>query len=101
MEAMPELLKLLVSRGRGRWCTDTNPQQAQFHAPTQQREGRECVSHDYGAVRMCAYQGTEQGDVQRDVNYSVSRHHVHPVSQPGIEPGAGPHPRAVSGCRGI
>jgi hypothetical protein len=27
-----------AKRGRHRWCTDANPQQAQFHAPTQRRE---------------------------------------------------------------
>jgi hypothetical protein len=39
------------------------------------RKGRECVSHDYGGVRACACQGTEQGHVQRGVTanpkYSV------------------------------
>jgi hypothetical protein len=38
--------------------------QSQFHAPTQRREGRECVSHDCGAVRICACHGFEQGNVQ-------------------------------------
>jgi hypothetical protein len=33
----------------------------QFRAPTQRVEGRECVPHDCGAVRMCACQGLEQG----------------------------------------
>ena len=31
-----------------------------FTHPTQRRAGRECGSHAYGAVRMCACQGTEQ-----------------------------------------
>jgi hypothetical protein len=56
-----------VTGGWDRGCTDANSQHAQIHAPTQRRAVRECVSHDYGAVRMCACQGTEQGHVQRDV----------------------------------
>ena len=38
-----------------------NSSPAQFHAPTQRREGRECVPHDCGAVRMCVRHGYEQG----------------------------------------
>ena len=58
--SMPEVLPL----GWGRRCTDANPQQApsQFHAPTQRREGRECVPQDCGAVRMCACDGLEQAE---------------------------------------
>ena len=47
-----------------RRCTDAVPatgSPTQFHAPTQRREGRECASHDCGAVRMCACHGLEQG----------------------------------------
>jgi hypothetical protein len=58
---------------RDRFHALTFTQQAQFHAPTQRREGRGCVSHDYGAVRMCACQGTAQGDVQRDVTANPKR----------------------------
>jgi hypothetical protein len=32
---------------------------------TQRREGRECVSHYHGAVRMCACHGLEQGHVHK------------------------------------
>jgi hypothetical protein len=70
-------------------CTDANPQQAQIHAPTQQREGRGCVLHDYGAVRMCACQGTEQGDVQRDVTANPDERliTVRTVNYPEWNPG--------------
>jgi hypothetical protein len=54
----------LQPRGRGRGCTDANPQQAQFHSLDAAREGRECVQHDDGSARC---QGTEQEDGQRDV----------------------------------
>jgi hypothetical protein len=56
-EAPPELL----SHGRGRRCTDANRLSNPVSRPTQRREGRECVSHDCGAVRMCACHGLEQG----------------------------------------
>jgi hypothetical protein len=63
---MPELLQ--CGRGKqGTESTDANPQQAQFHAPTQRREERECVSHDCRAVCMCACRGLEQGHAHRDV----------------------------------
>jgi hypothetical protein len=46
----------------GRRSTDVGPQQAtQFHAPTQRREGRECILNHCGAVCMCACHGLEQG----------------------------------------
>ena len=59
---------------RDRFHALTFTQQAQFHAPTQRREGRGCVSHDYGAVRMCACQGTAQVNVQRDVTANPKRY---------------------------
>jgi hypothetical protein len=54
----------LPPRGRGRGRTNANPQQSQFHAAAQQREGRKSVPHDDGSVCMCACQGTEQGVVR-------------------------------------
>jgi hypothetical protein len=38
-----------------------NSSPTQFHTPTQRREGRECVPHDCGAVRMSVCHGYEQG----------------------------------------
>ena len=54
-EAPPELLP----HGRGRRCTDANRLSNPVSRPTQRREGRECVSHDCGAVRMCACHGLQ------------------------------------------
>jgi hypothetical protein len=55
----------MLPRGRGRRCTDANPQRAQFHAPMQRREGRECVPYrSLWSRRMCACHGIEQGHVK-------------------------------------
>jgi hypothetical protein len=40
----------------------------QFHTPTQRREGRECVPHDCGAVRMCACMDMSRERTQRRYN---------------------------------
>jgi hypothetical protein len=39
-----------------------------------ERAGRGCVSHDYGAVRMCACQGTAQVNVQREITANPKRY---------------------------
>ena len=57
-EAMTELLQVGGTEGvltRTRNMPRFTPRRSGSRAV------RECVSHDYGAVRMCACQGTEQG----------------------------------------
>jgi hypothetical protein len=58
-----------------RWCPDATGSPAQFHAPTQRRERRECVPHDCGASLLwsCAHVRVPMGDVQRDVTANPKR----------------------------
>jgi hypothetical protein len=70
----------VLTRALNTQCSTGSP--TQFHAPTQRREGRECVPYHCGAVRMCACHGLEQGGTYREsllrtlsgcrVQYSVS-----------------------------
>jgi hypothetical protein len=60
----------------GLMCTDAGPatgSPTQLHAPKQRREGRECVLHDGGAVRMCSCRGFEQLNVTANPKYSISK----------------------------
>jgi hypothetical protein len=70
-----------------RRCTDAiTPirNKPSFTHPAQRREGRECVSRDYGAVRTCACQGTAHGDVQRGVTANLNE--LFNTASPAINP---------------
>jgi hypothetical protein len=48
-------------------CSLPARQALQRSSTPRHREGRECVPHDCGAVRLCTCHGFEQGGVKRDV----------------------------------
>jgi hypothetical protein len=59
--------------------TPINPQRAQFHAPTQRREGRECGLHHCGAVRMCTCHGSKQGERNSEMSPTLNPSRLAPT----------------------
>jgi hypothetical protein len=89
--------------GRGRRCTeaiDPRNRLPRLTRPTKRREGRECVTHGCGAVRMCTCHGLESRGAYRYTPYHVtakkipSRSYYSVFLGPWFTPGwPGPRPQ--------